>query len=505
LTLASVAGDVSAEGRLLVTDAASQNRRYVEWGLQWRYYDAATSLLVDSDDMTVSGFSGAQTTRTGAYDPNGTGNNVIRGTLYEAASAICGTGNLGHIGTFRVKARVFVTASVTTPTYVRLSWQEGDGAFKANAYVTPLAAGSFSEVDLGLITIPPKQLGTQRWSGRIEAYTSGAAGTDTLDIDYLVLIPADEGYGKVRATFASSPGVRNGYDNFNSLTAGTALNTRTATTGGTWATSGSTTDFAGASGTGTYVTRATASDASRRFAVLGTATPTDVEVGATVTIPHARGTQVQGGVLARWVDASNYVEGITDANYGLQIQVVVAGTVVATGNIAGVTQGVDASAGAKLAMTVFASGKAVLVAYSPSGGIIATATVQHAALATGGALASGKSGIVDMNPGAALTRSYDDFYTAIPAAEPIALYSGRTAEIRFDGAIRQDSTGTYYGPVPAYRGSRFLVPPAGDENRTSRILVKAHRNDIETGAADNVTDNLTIQTIITPRYLVAPF
>jgi len=78
-------------------------------------------------------------------------------------------------------------------------------------------------------------------------------------------------------------------------------------------------------------------------------------------------------------------------------------------------------------------------------------------------------------------------------------------EVRQDGAIRQDSTGTYYGPVPAYRGSRFLVPPAGDENRTSRILVKAHRNDIETELSANVTDNLTIQAIVTPRYLVVPF
>src|SRR4029079_15250408 len=82
VTLASVLGDVPAEGRLIVTDAATQARRYMEWGLENRYYDPATSLLVDSDSMTVTGTGGSQTTTSGAYDPNATGNNVIRATLW---------------------------------------------------------------------------------------------------------------------------------------------------------------------------------------------------------------------------------------------------------------------------------------------------------------------------------------------------------------------------------------------------------------------------------------
>jgi hypothetical protein len=129
----------------------------------------------------------------------------------------------------------------------------------------------------------------------------------------------------------------------------------------------------------------------------------------------------------------------------------------------------------------------------------------HADLASGGALATGDVYLYDEQATAnACTRNYDNFQAWAPAI-PTVIYSGRTAEIRSDGAIRQDSTGTYYGNVPSYRGSRFLVPPAGDENRTSRILVMARRNDIEAADAENVTDNLTIQTVVTPCGVVVPF
>jgi hypothetical protein len=33
----------------------------------------------------------------------------------------------------------------------------------------------------------------------------------------------------------------------------------------------------------------------------------------------------------------------------------------------------------------------------------------------------------------------------------------------------------------------------------------ARRNDIDVAASDTVTDNLTIQTIITPRSILVPF
>jgi hypothetical protein len=49
--------------------------RHVEWGLQWRYYDAATSLQINSARWSRRA-SAARTTRTGSFNTN-----VVRGSL----------------------------------------------------------------------------------------------------------------------------------------------------------------------------------------------------------------------------------------------------------------------------------------------------------------------------------------------------------------------------------------------------------------------------------------
>jgi hypothetical protein len=49
-------GDVPGLGRLIVTDTATQSRRYVEWGVEGPLtYNASTSLLVDSDTWSRPG------------------------------------------------------------------------------------------------------------------------------------------------------------------------------------------------------------------------------------------------------------------------------------------------------------------------------------------------------------------------------------------------------------------------------------------------------------------
>jgi hypothetical protein len=509
LTLAAVGGDAPAEGRLQITDAATKDRCYIEWGLEWRYYDAATSLLVDSDDMVTSGFSGAQTTRSGAYDPNASGNNVIRGTLFSDPLALCSTGNLGHVGAFRVKARVYASAA---GQYARLNWQEGDGPFRSNPYAVPAVVGAFSEVDLGLVTIPPKQLGTQRWSGRVEAYTTGAAGTDTLDVDYLVLVPAAEGYGKARAQLTlATPTTFTARDEFNQAPA--VLAGQAMSAGGTWSGAGDTDDFSSNSGTAnrTAVSDASTSLATGRLEIAGTTTLTNTLVGVSIsTTGTLIGTVPRLGVLARYTDTNNFLLAMLVRNNATgeitpQVYKRVASVETQIDGFADTGIGVTFGTPMNLRLLVTADGRfAVWVSQSTAFGdpiIVGSDT----ALATGGALASGKVGMYDRyTAGGALTRTYDNFAASVPDT-PTALYSGKTAEIRYDGAIRQDSTGTYYGPVPSYRGSRFFAPAAGDENRTSRILVKAHRNDIEAAPSDNVTDNLTVAAIVTPRGIVVPF
>ena len=58
---------------------------------------------------------------------------------------------------------------------------------------------------------------------------------------------------------------------------------------------------------------------------------------------------------------------------------------------------------------------------------------------------------------------------------------------------------TVYGRPKSYQGSHVRIPVG-----TSRVMVKAHRNDIEAAPADNVTDSLQIQVAYTPRGLVVP-
>lgn len=504
LTVAGVAGDVPAEGRLIVTDSATQARRYAEWGLQQRYYDVATSLIVESDSMVTSGFGGVGATRTGAYDPGAVGNSVIRATLWRDPLAVAGTGNLGHVGTYRVKARVY--GSGAGPIRVRLAWQEGDGPFRANPYTTLHLLGQFVEVDLGTVTIPPKDLGTQRWSGRVEAATDTPG--DTIDVDYLVLVPAGEGYGKARGVGPITATALNGYDEFSTLGAAAALNARVAPAGGTWATSGVVTDFVGTTIPTGQVFRQTTAEAARRFAVLGATNYIDAQTEVwTFYTSSSFLVGVTAGAIARWTDSSNYLaaqlqtQSVPYPN-ALQIYQVVAGTTTVLASWPGVYFSPNTWWGIRL--TAYASGSIIaeLFAVYPNSPV-ATLRGYSSAVATGGALATGKPGFFDMNTNAGLIqRAYDYFRIATPSAEPLVISSTRAMEVRSDSALRADSSNTYWGPVPAYRGARFFVPEAGDENRTSRVLAKAHRQDIEVNDAGNVTDSLTVQVNHTPRYLV---
>lgn len=497
VTQASVTGDVPAEGRLVVTDMASQSRRHVEWGLQWRYYDAATALQINKTDMTALGATSG--TVAGSYNAN-----VWSLNCGLQAAGMVATGSLGHVGTFRVKARVYGLAGHR----VRLTWQEGDGPFTANPYTALPAVNVWSEIDLGIITIPPKILGTQRWTGRLEAYSSTAG--DTIHLDYLVLIPAGEGYGKARGAFQYVAGTLVGRDEFTAITGGTALNARTAPVGGNWATSGSTTDFAADDGPTTgeeTEKRSTAADSGTgRFAILGSTNYTDTEVSVDIY----RGDDVdtlRQGVIARWTDSSNHLvvafeQDTTGSTYLLRIRKRVAAVETVLAEKTAVLQ---TNAWYTVQAVVYASGRVQATILDRAGGTIASASAVDAVLATGGTLASGKPGFVDYASTAGTpARWYDNFWAATPPGEPTVVYSGRKAEFRHDDQIRQDSSGTYYGPVPSYRGSRLLLPPAGDESRTSRVLVKARRNDNDVADDTTVTDSTKVELFFVPRYLVIP-
>lgn len=505
LELTSVAGDVPAEGRLVVTDAATQSRRLVRWGLESRFYPTSSppSLILDSDSLVTSGFAGTGTTRTGAYDPGAAGNSVIRGTLALQPIAVCGTGVQTHVGTFHVFARVWSTETTTGAiSYVRLSWQDGEGPVRSNTYTTTPLNAAWVEVDLGIITTTTATSGTQKWLGRVDAYSTAVG--ETLDVDYVYLVPAQEGYAEARGIYSYVPGVLVARDEFTGRAAALALNALVAPLGGTWATSGVATDFAAAdlpTATDETMSRSTAVvEASPRFAILGATSYTDVEVGVD---NYRTGTGYANcAVIGRWVDANNYVAAALGV-FGLSLVAWVAGVAVSTATESFVT---PASAWHSVRLVAYTSGTAIATVLDSAGAVIRTCQIQHSSIATGGALATGKPGMYDQSTLgiAPSVRYFDNFYVATPAPEAIVVYSGRTAELRSTMAIRSDSTGTYYGDVPGYRGSRFYVPPAGTRTRKARIAVVARRNDVVVAQDDQIADSTTIQALVTPRYVNVP-
>lgn len=503
-------GDVPALGRIIVTDNATQTRRDVEWGFESEAtYNSATSLTLDSDNLVTSGFAGTGTTRSGAYDPGASGNSVIRAsTVLTTPIAVCGTGAQSHIGSYRVWARCFFARQTQA---VRLAWRVGDGPYAVNAWaVKPDTIDSqWAEVDLGTITVPELPLSTQRWDGRIEAFENApyTATPGALDVDYLRLTPTRDGYGRATAPFAYIPGTAiNAYDEFTGATS--TLSGRSAPVGGSWATSGSTTDFTQTNlGTaGDAEARSTTGDTgSGRWAILGSTNYTDTEVrfrcGLSVVPGFATGSIVQT-VVARYVDSSNWLTldyTRTTSYHTLNLVQSVAGLIK---TIAWQYVPMQWSS-IILRLIAYASGFAVGQMVDITGTTVLNQIAAYSAdLKTGGALDDGKPGIRDFSAytGAnTAARIYDGFAAATPAPEPVVLNSGQSMQFRDDGLLRYNSNGTYVGQPPSYRGTRVTFPPG-----TGRVAVAARRVSLSAMSDDNVTDSTTIQVGVRDRGLVVP-
>lgn len=506
LEITGVTGDIPALGRLIVTDMATQSRRHVEWGLEGRNYQPVTSLIVDSDNMVVTGTAGSQATATGAYDPNATGNNAITATIGPLPVIVCKTGNLSHVGTFRVRARVWYFTGTYSEVYAGLDWQVAGGELASNPWAS-VKSGGWRDVDLGIVTIHTAASGTQQWQGMIRAQTgtSGVFG-ESFVVDYLVLIPVDEGYGRARGVFLGSDGVVSGRDNFTGTTSLALLNARVAPVGGTWATSGSTSgdlrfrDVVVGGGPQTeyleYYNGGVV-DTQPRWAILGATNYTDVTVRVGFTAAQWVA-DLRFAVIARWTNSTNYVY-MEWANTIQSIKQVVAGTTTTLASR--VSYLYTLKYWDIMSLTVYASGRVVGELLEADGSPYgARLEASSSALATGGTLATGRPGLSAKNGTDGTSLFFDDFYVITPTnPEPIALYSGRTMEFRHNDTLRQDSTGTYYGRPSSYRGSRFLVPPG-----TSRVAVKGRRNDADVDIDGTVIDSTRIQVGWTPRGLVVP-
>lgn len=485
IVLDDVPGHVPAQATVTVTDAATQSRRHVEGGMG---EDSAAALLIDSASLVA--IAGTATTRTGGYSSNG----VIRATLAAQPQAVCGTGNLGHVGVHRPKARIWASS---LDIRLRLAYRTGDGQYSYTPWVAPVVEDAFCEVELGMVTIREVSRGAQQWDGRIEAYSATGG---TLDIDYYLMLSAER-WWKVPTIYRYQAGALAARDEFTGTTAAAALNGRVAPLGGTWATSGSATDFAAADSplaTDETIVRSTTTDAgSPRYAILGATNYADSEAG--VDIRGVGG--VQQGVIARWTNASNHLLLLLlgqpgTSQWELTLYKMVGGSLSVLGT--------TAAPGTfdkwyRLRLVTHATGHVVGTWIDTAGPTVASIEAIDTDLATGGALDDGKPGFFDLGFVTASTRYFDNFYAALPGPEPVACYAGRSIEIRHDSCERENAAGTVWANLTP-RGSRVLVPSAGAENRSTRLWVKARRGNVDTAADANIADSAKLKVSLRPRY-----
>jgi hypothetical protein len=520
-TEATVTGDVPALGRLVIDDDSANDQYWLTWGVQSRYYSSATSaaLFYEAEGRTLLG---AATTAVGPTGASGGGSNVVQqATLIGSWLAMLSTqatgggAHLSHVGTFRVWARVQMPTANAGEVSIALEWAEGDFRRRnTNPAVTFEAnhsrEGAWILVDLGLVTLRAVTQGTQRWEGRILAKSTVTG--DDLYVDCFALIPADEGSGVVRGIpqYEASTAL-SAHDEFDQ-TAG-ALTGKTIPAGGTWAGAGDADDFQ-VETTGKTAQRTAVSDAggtalvNGRVALAGVATYTNIYVQVSGTYTNAGTAAPVWGVFARYTDSSNWLTAqlfLGSSSSSLLIAQRVAGVDTTLHTLTSSQLALHPPGATRtMRMLVDDQGRVFVWLWDVDGTPGQPVAVGYsAALATGGALATGRIGFVDYYLSAtACTRNYDNFAAAVPTKDA-AVFASQSLEIRHDRVTREDSAGAIWTEVSDAPGDYLKIPPSGSEARTLRVIVKGSRNDPEWGA-DSGIDDISARLFVTPRYLVVP-
>ena len=367
-----------------------------------------------------------------------------------------------------------------------------------NASVAIPLGGQFYLLDLGNVRLVAPPDGTYRWGGIVEAYA--AANGDPVSIDCIYLQPIDDGGGHISSSFA---GTQYGtpfstFDNFNESVGG-ALTGATAVIGGAWSGAGATGDFLAEGG---YAQRTTSGDsaAAGRIDTIGSSIAAvvvqcDVEANASIS------TQ---GVVARFSSATNYVAAVIQSSSGLlsirkkvssSIPTFMANVYLGTGQW-------TAGTWWTIRFATDAAGRYWLW-WGPQGQpLTAMFAGQDSNLATGGGLASGTVGLYDEQDSGTVTRQYENFQSWALTADA-AIFANRSAELRYDSMLRQDSTGTYYRPASLTAGDLARVPNSGLEGRAAQLFVKATRGDIDP-LPDSGLDGLSVQIKYRPAFIFRP-
>ena len=453
-TETGIAGNYPARCRIVVDDDQPISRLGLMWAARSKNYtsSAANGILFPASELTAMDTS--------------IGTNWTSLFSTDRDSGTAPTGALVHQGTHRVWLRVQVG---TTHLEFRLLWDVGDMTLPvANPPVSTeavYAATNTRMFDLGEVRLDAPPTGTHRWKGLIQARSLGTGGA-TVTVQELWVVPVDEGYGILRASLENEIGMAaySGRDEFDQ--AAGALAGKTAAVGGTWVGAGEADDFA-VETTGKTAQRTAVSDTTYRLNTLNlnmtaTAVQTDFKASS-----FPSGQTMYLGVVARYVDASNWMfAALLLDTLGHQLQVTRrVGGVDSIFHNSVLPRELDITVYNTIRLAVNAGGHWAVWLYpaSAAGGGDPVAVGYSSLLATGGTLITGDVGIVDFAGSAtAVTRNYDNFAAWVPPADAV-IYSGQSIELRTDGMFREDSSGSAYGPVADVIGDLPRLPPATPE------------------------------------------
>jgi hypothetical protein len=515
-TETGIDGEVPALAKLVVDEDQGVDQRWLAWGIESRNYSSAStaSTFYEAEALTLK-TSAAIATRTSAS--GGASNNVVRHSdLVDdwqqvlSTQATGGGSHLSHVGTFRVFARVFDATTNGGTISLRLEWGQGDfRKTTQNASASPVSRGDFSLVDLGVVKLDATTQGTQRWEGRILAKSTTIG--DDIDVDYLWIVPVEDGGGEIIATpeASSSIATLNAYDTFTQAAGALAGKTPAIpSSGGNWAGAGDADDFQVSGASAYNVTRTAVSDAANtgRWAVAGTAVTSsgaaiDLKFSATPTGSF----NDRLGVILRYTDTNNWCGAFLESYFGtymlLRVYKRVAGTITRL-NAAYDLVLTSTNTVYNLSLTADASGNYV-ASVKLGSATLKTASGTDSVLATAGTLASGKGGIYDeWQEATACTRTYDNFsvesYGTSDAKQDAAMFASQSCELRSDAVVREDSTGTVWNDVSRYEGDYLKLPASGRDNRTIRFTLKASRYSPDSGA-DSGIDDISARLSYQPR------
>lgn len=522
-TETTVVGNYPGRVRLVVDDDQGVDQRGLIWSIRSRNLVTGTSGSVAFEAEAMQPMDTA--TKVAKAGASG-GTVVTHGTLATSWTPVLGT-NLGgttwltHTGSNRVLARVYSPQG--TAVEARFVYDVGDfnvpvendpvrvydGGTAAAGVAT---GGTFSVLDLGQVRLD-KTTGTHRWQGQIQG--RGLSGGESLSVDRLWVVNTDDGFGVLRAPF-------NNFGNLGSFSARSDFTLESGNitgdsmqVGGSWIGAGGTVDFTRAD------QASTPGDTSSAFRSVTNDTLITNGRYATASSPTLTNTVVQAqayhsttqfstaifryGVVARYTDANNWVmyvlEQSGDTFGGFQVLKRQGGTVT--------TLAQSISSGGNLIWTGVWWGLRLVITAS---GFFATQfNVENsawfnqlsgydAALATGGALASGKVGIYDAKiDGTADSRFYRAFNAYVPPSDAV-VFASQSAELSTSQLLREDSTGVAWTPITFPLGDLPRLPPATIDTRSAEVFVKMSRGDFQT-LSDPAIDDLSVRAFYRPCYL----